>query len=103
MTFKEKVYEITKNIPSGKVATYGQIALLAGSPNASRSVGMLMSKNINPSVIPCHRVVAANGKLTGYAFGGNNTKKERLIAEGVIFIGDRVDLSKSKWNPVISN
>lgn len=97
-TFRDRVYELAKQIPVGKVATYGQLAKLAGSPGAARAVGMCMRENKNPSVIPCHRVVASNGKLTGYAFGeGIPTKKQKLQEEGVFFIGDNVDLKKSQW------
>jgi methylated-DNA-protein-cysteine methyltransferase-like protein len=100
-TFQSKVYALTKQIPAGKVATYGQIASLLGSPNASRAVGMCLSKNTNPQEIPCHRVVAANGKLTGYAFGGVSHKKVILLKEGVRFKGDQVDLTYSLWDGII--
>lgn len=99
-TFKQRVIEITKNIPSSQVATYAQVALLAGSPKASRAVGMIMSKNDSPKTMPCHRVVSSNGKLTGYAFGGIERKKEILKKEGVIFKSEEtIDLKKSKWQP----
>ena len=99
MTFRDRVYEITKKIPKGKVATYGQVAALAGSPKASRAVGMCMKTNPNAPIVPCHRVVAANGNLTGYSAGeGISTKKAMLIAEGVLFNKDKVDLSRSQWN-----
>lgn len=97
--FKNKVYEITKNIPAGKVATYGQVAALAGSPKAARAVGNAMKTNPNAPIVPCHRVVASDGRLTGYSGeGGINQKKEMLIKEGVIFKGEKVDLQKSRWN-----
>ena len=99
-TFRQKVYEIAKRIPSGKVATYGQLAKLAGSPNAGRAVGMFMKQNPDLSAIPCHRVVARNGDLTGYSAGnGIATKKEKLQKEGVSFIKERVNLSVSCWKP----
>jgi methylated-DNA-protein-cysteine methyltransferase related protein len=96
-TFQQKVYALAKQIPAGKVATYGQLAKILGSPGASRAVGMCLSKNIDPKTIPCHRVVASNGKLTGYAFGGISKKKEILEKEGVKFKGEFVDLSMSQW------
>ncbi len=78
--------------------TYGQVAKLVGSPGAARAVGMCMKQNTDPSTIPCHRLVSADGKLTGYAFGdGVSSKKELLENEGVIFIGDKVDLQISLW------
>lgn len=98
MKFREKVYEITNKIPKGRVATYGQIAKLAGSPKAARAVGYCMRTNPNAPHTPCHRVVAADGKLTGYSAGdGIPTKKDMLIKEGVYFLGDKVDLSRSRW------
>lgn len=98
-TFREKVYKIAKTIPVGKVVTYGQLAALAGSPKASRAVGMCMKCNTDPSKIPCHRVVASNGKLVDYAFGGVNAKKEKLLKEGIVFKGNRIDLTTSQWRP----
>ena len=98
-SFRDTVYSIAKNIPKGKVATYGQLAKMAGSPKATRAVGVCMKENPDSSIIPCHRVVASDGKLTGYAFGGTTTKKEILLKEGVAFINDKVDLSVSQWIP----
>lgn len=97
MAFKDKVYSITKKIPKGRVATYGQIAALAGSPQAARAVGMLMRLNPNAPIVPCHRVVAVDGSLTGYSgAGGVEGKRKMLIEEGVQFTGNKVDLSKSQ-------
>lgn len=100
MTFRERVYELTNKIPKGTVATYGQLARLAGNPKAARAVGMCMRTNPNAPHTPCHRVVSSDGKLTGYSAGqGIKTKKEMLQNEGVIFINDRVDLNRSQWKP----
>jgi O-6-methylguanine DNA methyltransferase len=99
-TFREKVYGITKKIPHGFVATYSQIASLAGKPKAARAVGLFMKTNPKAPQIPCHRVVAVDGSLRGYSgTGGLASKKAMLLAEGVIFNGDKVDLSKSMWKP----
>lgn len=99
-SISQQIYEITKKIPKGKVATYGQIARLSGSPNAARLVGLLMKNNPDQITIPCHRVVGSDGRLCGYsAPGGIAKKKEILMKEGVIFIKDRVDLSSSRWIP----
>lgn len=98
-SFSQKVKALAKQIPSGKVATYGQIAKLAGSPGASRAVGMIMSKNDSAETMPCHRVVASNGKLTGYAFGGIEKKKQILEKEGVEFVQNTVNLKRSLWQP----
>lgn len=97
-SFKERVYELARRIPKGKVATYGQLAALAGSPGAARAVGDAMRTNPNIPATPCHRVVAASGALTGYSAGkGLSTKKAILLKEGVSFKGDKVDLAASLW------
>ena len=97
-TFKDKVYELCDAIPKGKVATYGQLARLAGKPKAARAVGAYMRMNPDAPNTPCHRVVASDGKLTGYSsYGGISGKRKMLIAEGVRFNGSVVDLSLSQW------
>lgn len=99
MEFREKVYELAKKIPKGKVATYRQLASLAGRPKAVRAVGMFMKTNPNSPIVPCHRVVAADGKLTGFSLeGGIELKRKMLLGEGVKFKGEKVDLSISQWN-----
>lgn len=98
MNFTENVYKILRTVPKGKVVTYGQLAKLAGSPKASRAVGMCMQKNPDAPNTPCHRVVASDGSLHGYSGGdGIPTKKKMLLEEGVVFKGDKVDLSASQW------
>ncbi len=98
MTFKEKVYQLTKQIPKGRVATYGQIARLAGKAKAARAVGTYMRINPDAPMTPCHRVVAADGSLTGYSGkGGVASKRKMLLAEGVLFNRDKVDLAQSLW------
>ena len=97
-SFRERVYEVTAKIPRGKVATYKQIAVLAGNPKAARAVGYFMRTNPNAPIVPCHRVVSSNGSLTGYSGGGGvKTKREMLIREGVSFLGVSVDLAISQW------
>ena len=97
----QKIYEQVKKIPKGKVATYGQIALMAGNPRWSRVVGYALHVNPEPSVIPCHRVVTKNGKLAeSFAFGGKNIQRDLLLSEGVTFINeDTVDLLKCRYMP----
>lgn len=100
MSFRDRIYELTNRIPKGKVATYGQLAKLAGNGHAARAVGMCMRANPNAPHTPCHRVVASDGRLIGYSAGdGIRTKKSMLLEEGVVFIGEKVDLSKSQWCP----
>jgi len=98
--FREQIYSLTRQIPKGKVATYGQLAALSGHPHAARAVGYFMKTNPDAPRTPCHRVVAADGSLTGYsAPRGLIAKKRLLLAEGVIFIGAKVDLARSFWHP----
>jgi len=100
MSFREAVYSLIREIPEGKVATYGQVAELVGSPGAARAVGMCMKTNPDAPRTPCHRIVASDGKLTGYSVGeGLKTKKELLLKEGVLFKGNRVDVERSLWQP----
>lgn len=98
--FSQKIYSLAARIPKGNVATYGQLAQLAGNAKAARAVGRCMRENTDRVRVPCHRVVAANGALTGYVFdGGVVSKKEMLLAEGVVFKGEYVDISVSLWHP----
>ena len=97
--FAKKVYGIVATIPYGKVATYGQVAKLAGKPRAARAVGMLMGRNREPRKIPCHRVVGADGLLKGYAFDGIDAKRQKLMIEGVHFTGARVAMPLHHWRP----
>ena len=76
MNFYERVYELVRRIPAGKCASYGQLALMLGNPRASRAVGYAMRACRTPGV-PCHRVVGADGSLTGYA--GGLERKRRLL------------------------
>ncbi len=82
-TFAEKVKEVVKKIPKGKVLTYAQVAAKAGSSNASRAVGSLMAKNFDPA-IPCHRVIRSDGKIGNYNRGGSKAKEALLRKEGAI-------------------
>jgi len=80
LTFSQKVYEIVKKIPKGKVLTYKEVAKRAGNVKASRAVGNILNKNHDPK-IPCHRVIRSDGKLGGYNLGAKK-KKEILKKEG---------------------
>ena len=96
--FKDRVYKICRSIPKGKVATYGQLARLAGKPKAARTVGVFMKNNPDAPRTPCHGVVASDGSLTGYSgAGGIIQKKKMLVEEGVFFKNSRVNLNVSKW------
>jgi methylated-DNA-protein-cysteine methyltransferase-like protein len=97
MNIYDKIYEAVKQIPKGKVASYGQIALVAaGTTRYSRVVGYALHANPDPANIPCHRVVNRFGGLSSaFAFGGGNRQKTLLEQEGVVFSADNnVDMKK---------
>ena len=87
----DKIYEVVKAIPYGQVATYGQVAALAGNKRWARVVGYALH-------IPCYRVVNKEGRVSdAFAFGGGNRQLELLQAEGVEFVGDCVDMARYQW------
>lgn len=91
----EKIYDAVLAIPKGRVATYGQVAAMAGNGAAARVVGNALHVNPAPGIIPCHRVVNAQGRLAPrFAFGGSDGQKRLLEAEGVEVRNGKVDLEK---------
>lgn len=96
-----RIYEVVRQIPFGKVATYGDIALLAGNPRLARVVGYALHVNPDPEHIRCYRVVNRFGEVSpAFAFGGSNAQIELLRAEGIEVSDDgRVDLKKYRWFP----
>ena len=107
-SFGERVYAVVLRIPAGKVATYGQVAALAGAPRCARLVGYALHANPRPGVVPCHRVVFRDGSMApGFAFGGPERQRALLEGEGVRFVdgadepagapGPRVDLTACRW------
>ena len=97
--FTRRIYEVVKQIPKGRVASYGQVAQLAGNPRGARGVGFALHRNPEPGVIPGHRVVFQDGSTcTGYAFGGPEVQRRMLEDEGVRFLPDgRVDMAACRW------
>ena len=94
----EKIYDVVKSIPEGRVATYGQVARLAGNPKWSRVVGYALHVNPEPGVIPCHRVVNSKGEPSrAFAFGGENRQISLLESEGVEFTDGHVDMGRFRW------
>ena len=98
MSFRDQVYELVSRIPAGKLATYGQLAALCGSPRASRIVGAAMLHA--PEGLPCHRVIYRDGTLCcQQAFGGKEIQRQMLEAEGIKFLPDgREDLRAHLWD-----
>jgi O-6-methylguanine DNA methyltransferase len=96
--FSRVVLSVVRRIPPGRVASYGEIARLAGRPRAARAVGNIMKGCGRPDV-PCHRVIAAGGRLGGYG-GSEALKRSLLAAEGIVVNGSRVrNLDKVRWSP----
>ena len=98
----EKIYDIVKQIPRGTVATYGQVAALAGNKRWARVVGYALHVNPDPEGIPCYRVVNREGSVSeAFAFGGENRQIGLLEADGIEVKDGCVDLSKYQWRKEI--
>ena len=94
--FTTRVLSVVRRIPPGRVATYGDVAAMAGRPRAARAVGNIM-KGVGRPDIPAHRVIAAGGRLGGY--GGNESMKRALLAaEGVVVRNTRIRLQEYRWS-----
>ncbi|HIR25514.1 MAG TPA: methylated-DNA--[protein]-cysteine S-methyltransferase [Candidatus Egerieimonas faecigallinarum] len=90
-----RIYEAVKKIPKGQVATYGQVARLAGNPGMARAVGNALHRNPDPDTVPCYRVVNAKGELSGeFAFGGPGAQAKLLETDGIEVTNGRVDLKR---------
>ena len=75
--FQKKVYDFVKTIPKGKTATYKEVAVAIGNPQAYRAVGNALNKNLQVGVIPCHRIICSDGQVGGYIHGSQ--KKLKLL------------------------
>lgn len=78
--FHQRVYQAARQVPFGRTVTYGQLAMRLDSPGAARAVGQALGRNPFAIIVPCHRVLAANGKLGGFTAHGGTTTKQRLLA-----------------------
>lgn len=99
--FSDKVFSVVREIPRGKVSTYGQIASLIGSPRSARYVGYALRNNPDLDTTPCHRVVFKDGRICeGYAFGGPEVQRTLLENEGVAFLDEvHIDMKAHFWDP----
>ncbi len=98
----EKIWKTIASIPSGYVATYGQIADLAGMGRAARQVGRALRNTPKGVDIPWHRVINASGRISlPQDSDAYRTQRERLLMEGVVFKGRSVDLNKFQWQPAL--
>ena len=96
----KKIYEAVQKIPRGRVATYGQIAAMAGQPKMSRAVGNALHKNPDPDGIPCYRIVNAQGRLAdAFVFGGVHVQQQLLEADGIEVKDGKVDLGRYQYKP----
>ena len=96
--FKSRVLGTVRRIPVGKVSTDGDVAELAGRPGAARAVGNIM-RDCKARDVPCHRVIAAAGRLGGYG-GATALKRALLQAEGIVVRGERIrDFEDCRWAP----
>lgn len=94
----EKIYDVVRQIPKGTVATYGQVAALAGNKRWARVVGYALHVNPDPENIPCYRVVTKDGRVSeAFAFGGGNRQVELLEADGVRFVDGHVIMEEFQW------
>lgn len=98
-SFAQGVYQFVRQIPKGRVATYGWLAAKLGKPQAARAVGNALHRNPDPATIPCHRVVNREGGVAlSFSGAGWREHKRKLVAEGVEFKGEKqVDLDKHQW------
>lgn len=98
----EKIYDVVRQIPRGTVATYGQVAKLAGNKHWARVVGYALHVNPDPEEIPCYRVVNREGRLSeAFAFGGVNQQKILLEEDGIEVVDNHVDLTVYQWKKMI--
>lgn len=95
----ERIYDVIKQIPKGNVASYGQVAQLAGNKRWSRVVGYALHAISDPDIIPCHRVVTREGKTSkAFALDGVDHQRELLEAEGVSFENGCVNMKQFQWD-----
>ena len=98
----EKIYDVVRQIPRGRVATYGQVAELAGNKRWARVVGYALHVNPDPEEIPCYRVVNREGRLSeAFVFGGVNQQKQLLEEDGIEVVDNQVDLNIYQWKRII--
>jgi methylated-DNA-[protein]-cysteine S-methyltransferase len=94
--FQQRVLAVVRHIPPGRVSTYGDVAAAAGKPRAARAVGNIM-RDCRINAVPCHRVVAAGGRLGGYG-GSEGLKRSLLRAEGLFVTNDRIrNFHERRW------
>ncbi len=96
-----RIIALIRRIPRGRVAAYGQIAALSGTPNAARQVARLLHSSSGKHGLPWHRVINSQGRISLPPGGGYELQLSRLEAEGVLFEAGRVDFDRFGWRPVL--
>jgi len=96
---REQIFQVIYQIPKGKVATYGQVAELAGLPRAARLVGNTLKGLPKTTRLPWHRVINAAGKISLPEDGNGKIQKQRLEKEGVVLINGKISLPNYRWTP----
>ncbi len=100
ISYQEKIWQVVAHIPEGKVATYGQIAELAGLPRMARAVGRTLSQLPKDTQLPWHRVINAKGQIS-FPVGSDAyiCQKERLENEGITLLKGKISLKDYRWQP----
>lgn len=100
LTLRQRIFTIVKEVPKGYIATYGQIANLAGLPGYARVVGQTLSKLPSDTQLPWHRVISATGKISVLEDSESFLEqKKRLLNEGITFTKTRINLKEYQWQP----
>jgi methylated-DNA-protein-cysteine methyltransferase-like protein len=98
--FRSSVLAVVRQVPHGQVATYGQIALLAGKPGAARQVGYVLHGARNEDDVPWQRIINAQGRISTFRLGFGDLQRELLRSEGISVSNDgKLDLKTYLWNP----
>ena len=100
LTLCQRIFTIVKEVPKGYIATYGQVANLAGLPGYARVVGQTLSKLPSDTQLPWHRVISATGKISVLEDSESFLEqKKRLLNEGITFTKTRINLKEYQWQP----
>jgi methylated-DNA-protein-cysteine methyltransferase-like protein len=97
-----RIVDLIRSIPRGRVATYGQIAVMAGMPNGARQVARLLHSSSGKHRLPWHRVINASGGISLPAGSGGGLQRALLEKEGVLFVRGKVDLRRHAWRPTLA-
>ena len=97
-----RIIDLVRRIPRGRVATYGQIAVMAGMPNGARQVARLLHACSRSHRLPWHRVINASGGISLPAGSGGDLQRALLEKEGIVFLNREVNLRRHAWRPTLA-